>query len=364
MKKIISYALSLIMVFTVFGYSATVYAGEHRTMGTAKEYSVGETVNGTLDENRIEFIRFNLSQSGRLSFKAEGTSSYQVYIFQENVPEQYIYVDYVRNNSDLGKAYNNTFYNLLAGTYYFKLNNDSRNANNYSITTAFTPSNETFAENFDLNNDIIGKANDIEFGKSYKGMLGINDKNDYYKIVSTNGKYTLKVNSDNKAIDAILLNSDGDRIENYYTSKNYATGAYTLNETILLKSGVYYLKMYDYDGSTFYSFSLTPYSTADNSSVPVKKPTTVKISKLQSKKKAMVVYWNKQNGAIGYEVQIATDKKFKKNRKNYSVKNVNKKTVKKLKSKKKYFVRVRAYKSANGKKIYGNWSAVKSVKVK
>ncbi len=364
MKKIISFALTLVMAFTVFGYGATVYAGEHQTMGTAKEYSVGETVNGTLDENRVEFIKFTLNQSGRLSFKAEGVSSYQVYIFQENIPEQFIYVDYVRDNSDLGKAYSNTYYNLLAGTYYFKLNNDSRNANNYSITTAFTPSGETFTETFDVNNDVIGKANEVEFGKSYKGMLGINDKNDYYKIVSTNGKYTLKVNSDNKAIDAILLNSDGNRIENYYTSKNYATGGYTLNETISLKSGVYYLRMYDYSGSTFYSLSLTSYTTADNSSVTIKKPTNAKINKLQAKKKAIVVYWNKQNDVTGYQLQIATDKKFKKNKKNYSVKNVNKKTVKKLKSKKKYFVRVRAYKLNNGKKIYGNWSSIKSIKVK
>ncbi len=80
--------------------------------------------------------------------------------------------------------------------------------------------------------------------------------------------------------------------------------------------------------------------------------------------KTIVVYRNKQNYITGYEVQIATDKKFKKNRKNYSVKNVNKKTFKKLKSKRKYFVRVRAYKLTNGKKIYGSWSAVKTVKVK
>ena len=39
-------------------------------------------------------------------------------------------------------------------------------------------------------------------------------------------------------------------------------------------------------------------------------------------------------------------------------------TIKKLTKGKKYFVRVRTYKTVNGKKIYSDWSKVKSVKVK
>lgn len=364
MKKILSCVLSLAVAFSAFCFGTATYAGEHKTMDEAREYSVGDTIEGTLDETRVEFIKFTLNQSGRLSFKAQGTSSYQVYIFQDNIPEQYFYVDYVKDNSDLGKAYANKFYNLLAGTYYFKLNNDSRSANNYLITTSFAPANETFVENFYVNNDVTGNANEIEIGKNYKGMLGINDKNDYYKITVTNGKYNLKVNSDEKGIDAILLNSNGDKIKDYYTRNNYTSGEFELNEIISLNSGVYYLRMYDYAGKTLYSFSLSSYKASANESSSVKRPTTVKVNKLQAKKKSVVVYWNKQNGIGGYEIQIATDKKFKNNKKNYLATNTNKKTVKKLKSKKKYYVRIRAYKLVNGKKIYGNWSAVKSVKVK
>ena len=39
-------------------------------------------------------------------------------------------------------------------------------------------------------------------------------------------------------------------------------------------------------------------------------------------------------------------------------------TIKKLKSKKKYYVRMRTYKVVNGKKVYSAWSKAKSVKVK
>ena len=38
--------------------------------------------------------------------------------------------------------------------------------------------------------------------------------------------------------------------------------------------------------------------------------------------------------------------------------------IKKLKKKKTYFIRIRAYKIADGKKVYGKWSSVKKVKVK
>ena len=92
----------------------------------------------------------------------------------------------------------------------------------------------------------------------------------------------------------------------------------------------------------------------------------LRVKKLVSKRKALVVYWNKIANVSGYQIQVATDKKFKKNRKSVIVakQNASKKTVKKLKPKKKYFVRVRAYKTVNGKKSYGKWSKIKSVKTK
>lgn len=96
------------------------------------------------------------------------------------------------------------------------------------------------------------------------------------------------------------------------------------------------------------------------------KPANIKVNKALAKKKALVVYWNKIANVSGYQIQVATDKKFKKNKKTVTVakQNASKKTVKKLKANKKYFVRVRAYKIIDGKKVYGKWSKVKSVKTK
>ena len=69
--------------------------------------------------------------------------------------------------------------------------------------------------------------------------------------------------------------------------------------------------------------------------------------------------------ADGYQIKYSTDKKLKKAVKNKTV-NANKSSlkIKKLKSGKKYYVRVRAYKIINGKKIYGKWSTISNVKTK
>ena len=98
----------------------------------------------------------------------------------------------------------------------------------------------------------------------------------------------------------------------------------------------------------------------------VKKPKSTSIKKAKGSKKAVALEWKKVSGVKGYQVQVATDKKFKKNKKTVTIKKqkTTKTTVKKLKAKKKYYVRVRTYKIVNGKKVYSSWSKVKSVKTK
>ena len=95
----------------------------------------------------------------------------------------------------------------------------------------------------------------------------------------------------------------------------------------------------------------------------VAKPAKVKNVKVTAKKKKLNVSWKKVSGATGYEIQYATNNKFTKNKKSVTVKK-NKITIKKLKEKKKYFVKVRAYKLANGNKYFGNWSKVVKKKTK
>lgn len=118
-------------------------------------------------------------------------------------------------------------------------------------------------------------------------------------------------------------------------------------------------------------------ATTPSTTQPTTKPSTTKntetvkpkktsIKKLSKGKKKFTVNWAKVSGVKGYQIQYSSDKKFKKNNKSVTVakQKTTKATVKKLKSKKKYYVRVRTYKTVNGKKIYSSWSKVKSVKTK
>lgn len=118
-------------------------------------------------------------------------------------------------------------------------------------------------------------------------------------------------------------------------------------------------------------------ATTPSTTQPTTKPSTTKntetvkpkktsIKKLSKGKKKFTVTWAKVSGVKGYQIQYSSDKKLKKNNKSVTVtkQKTTKATFKKLKSKKKYYVRVRTYKTVNGKKIYSSWSKVKSVKTK
>ncbi len=106
--------------------------------------------------------------------------------------------------------------------------------------------------------------------------------------------------------------------------------------------------------------------SSNNSQAEVSQTTLlgkVKLSSAKNKKKAKAILkWKKLSGAIGYQVQYSTNKKFKKAKAKTTTKT--KYTLKKLKKKKTYYIRVRGYKVENGVKVYGKWSNIKKVKVK
>ena len=103
-------------------------------------------------------------------------------------------------------------------------------------------------------------------------------------------------------------------------------------------------------------------------------PKGTSISKVTGQKKAVKVVWKKQltkmktSYVSGYQVQYSTSSKFTSGTSKYANAKFSKgrttKTIKNLKSGKKYYVRVRTYKSVDGTKCYSSWSKVKSVKTK
>lgn len=95
-------------------------------------------------------------------------------------------------------------------------------------------------------------------------------------------------------------------------------------------------------------------------------PKKVTFKKLASGKNSFTATWSKAaSQTTGYQIAYATNKSFK-GAKYLKVKGISKRTAKvsKLKGKKRYYVKVRAYKVVKGKSYYSAWSAVKTVVTK
>lgn len=137
------------------------------------------------------------------------------------------------------------------------------------------------------------------------------------------------------------------------------------------------LKVTGLSANTSYKFKVRAYKTTkdkktltgDMSAVltTYTKPSAPKLSSLSAPaKKKINVKWKKVSGITGYQIMWSTSKSFSSNTKTYDVKSAKavSQKITTAQSKKKYYVRVRSYKTRNGKKYYSAWSNSKSIKTK
>ncbi len=105
----------------------------------------------------------------------------------------------------------------------------------------------------------------------------------------------------------------------------------------------------------------------DNIKIAEVVPKKAVLRKLTSPKARKIkLIWKKDPQAGGYQIQYARNAKFTKRKKTVTIKKRGKvsKTISKLARHKKYYARVRVYYNMNGRKYYGAWSKVKSVRCK
>ncbi len=155
-------------------------------------------------------------------------------------------------------------------------------------------------------------------------------------------------------------NSSSKKYELYKTITNANTN--TCKVTGLSANKKYYFRVRTYQNDngkkTYASFGSTV-----SQYTSVAKP-SLKSAKSSSKKK-IKASWAKVSGASGYQVMWSTYSNFSSNYKTKSVTSKYlSKTVTTAQSKKYYYVRVRAYKTVSGKKVYSPWSSTKKVKTK
>lgn len=154
---------------------------------------------------------------------------------------------------------------------------------------------------------------------------------------------------------------------------NSSTGKYALYKEVTTNT----CKVTGLKANTTYKFKVRAYKDAKEgitltgaySAVytTYTKPTAPTIkSAVSSSKKKITVKWNKVSSVTGYQVMWSTTKNFTSNYKSVNVTKAStvSKVITTAQSKKTYYVRVRAYTTRNGQKIYSPWSKTLSLKTK
>ena len=244
---------------------------------------------------------------------------------------------------------------LAAGTYYIKEDVSYWVSSTQTKTYNFTFSAGDYYEK--EVNDSKEKATAIQTDKTYIGELGdgfsnidsdeVRDKHDVYKVDLKKG-WTYHVE---------ITNLQGTTLSTLLT-KDMQLGAMfdlgTNQDIVAPYTGTYYVQIYNYSNDQ-YEYTLDVKTVA---------PIGTKITKIRKGKKSLTVSWIKQN-VNGYEIAYSTNKNFKKSTtKKVTSCSKKKLTIKKLKSKKKYYVRIRTYRTIGKKKYYSKWSAIKTGKTK
>lgn len=264
------------------------------------------------------------------------------------------------------------------------------------------------------------EAPDVSVPKSPKGLQGITDKDDNYNIFWEKSEkavyYNVYVNdeligntvSSNYCIPASVFKTVGDyiiEVEAVNTNRvsDRASIVYTVENVIETESGteatetaeitidygeadvttqtedevtessttpeIMTTKEMDLQNTTSESARETSTNIQNTNGTVEKQKITnsviTNIKNLKSKKKAIKVSWKKKVKINGYQIQYSTSPKFKK-AKMITIKKAKatSKIIKKLKNKKKYYVRIRTYIIVNDKKYYSKWSKKKGVKTK
>lgn len=162
-----------------------------------------------------------------------------------------------------------------------------------------------------------------------------------------------------------VTGADGYRVYQYNSKTKKYEKLKTLSDT--------YLKISKLKAGTTYKFKVKAYKKVSGvtiwgdatSAISIAtKPATPKITKLTTTKGKASLVWSDVSGESGYQVYYSTKKDgdYKKVASYKAGKNKGSKS--KLKSKKTYYFKVRAYKKTDSGTVYSAWSPVKSIKIK
>lgn len=281
---------------------------------TAQKLSFGSSVNGFISlDDKVDFYQFTLSSRQEICilYTSYINSSYMEIYNKDFISVSKKGVDYASESSPLTYEYKET---LEPGTYYIKI----------------YPSY-----------DYCGRYN-LQLKESV-----------LIKSISISGKTTVAAGKKVQLSAAVAPSNVSDSSIRWTSSDTYIA---SVNENTGLvttcRPGVVNITATAKDGSN-----------VSKTYTVIVKPKKMSAPKLRStRSKRMTVRFSAQPNVRGYQIQYSTKKKFK----SAKTKKVTKPnaTLKSLKKKKTYYVRVRAYIKKGSRTYCGAWSKTKKIKVK
>lgn len=341
-------------------------SGEHyasmmgKTIDAVTYYTENGVVKYDIDDTYVPY-KFDTS-----AFKVEnanvtsGSAKVTVPILPEAYDAEYAVEGLTNVSVENGTLkYNAT--GVKPGQYTLNVTDKSSKYVTFSTSFTLTTDNVVAVYNNNVKAPALVAAKDVQADDFANFVKNIQKVSVNGKEYAASGKGAVKlINADG----TLVTTADALKAEGTYNIVVTATGYNkTLEFTYTNKSDTTATKPSDATTATKPAATTTATKPAVK---PVKKVTVKKqTAKVKAGKKKLTVTWKKDKNVSGYQIKIATKKNFK-GAKTYTVKSYKtyKKVIKKLKAKKKYFVKVRAYKTVGKSKVYGAYSAVRSCKVK
>lgn len=368
MKKLLSAVMALIMAFTCLSIggltaSADEYTDFMNAINNAPSITLGETKSVTINSQSnklvetMAFLKFVPTATGYYEFICDtkpATGSVGSMVLA--MDDEEIYSGYGEAGRDAilpefkcgaRLTANHTYYFLLAGdecgTY---TTNVTLAKHTHQYDTAYTvPAYYEYDEEEKYTYSRDGGKYQPCLYCSYEKTLET-----YYAPKTMTLSYTTGVYNGKTKTPKVTIK---DRKGNVISSSNYKV---TYKNNVKPGKATVTVKFNGkkYDGLMAKNYTIKP-----------KKATLTSVK--SNKSKQLTIKWKKDSNVSGYQIQYSTSSKFtSKTTKTVTISGSKyvQKTIKNLKSKKKYYVRVRYYKTISGKKVYGAWSSSKAATTK
>lgn len=356
MKRVLSFALSLVMLLSVAGgLGLTAYAGDtyyetedNDDYSSADYVPVNSTIYGVCREYDFDWYKFTLSSPAKVNVqfsfnRADADGDWDVYLYKYDGNGDYTKLDY-KDVYVYDGSYTFSSLGLPAGTYFVKVYGyNSACGRQYSITPKCS-----YVSNWETEfNDEYTSADPLSMGVTRYGVCREYD-HDWYKFVlkapsTVSVTFTHTKASADGDWDVYLYKykGDGEYAKVAYKDVYVSDGNYTF-PTLGLSAGTYFVKVYGYNSACGRQYGVTV-------NYAVGKPGKFRVSSRGSN--SLKLAWNKPAGATGYQLQRKSGNSYKALA---TVKGTSY-THKGLTAGAGYTYRVRAYRTVGGKNYYSGW---------